>query len=238
MSEDNGSERSLLQRFPHLAPDDDLLKIVAWCEKLEGKIDTFGDSFNTWTRAILNQGELATAQNRLVIDLSSILQQTGQTNEALGETLLQFKTDLTQLQTEFKLLKDVINGREQVWTQSSDSITSISKDLSVNLKPQIEKIWKKLEKLDQSIGQSDNYKSLFDLIGQQNNDKTITVFGQIAKVNNRIEILTAERRIIRIALGLLAVLVLVQFFWLNWQINRVNKNVNTGLVQLQRLRGN
>lgn len=220
MSEENGLEGSIAQRFPHLAPDDDLLKIVAWCEKLEGKIDTFGDSFNVWTRAILNQGDLATQQNRLIGELSSTLMQTGKTNKELGETLTQFGTGLNQLQIEFSLLKDTIKQRELVWKRASDSITNINSELSTHLKPRIEKLSEKLESIQSAIGQPPEKTTLVSLIRLGNKN--------LATSNAEYQ---AERQVTRILFGVVIGLLLLVIFQLFW----VNNKVNSALLYLERI---
>jgi predicted RNase H-like nuclease (RuvC/YqgF family) len=80
---------------------------------------------------------LATQQNQLIVSQNLTLQETAKNNAALGQTLLQFKQGLTQLQQEFKTLKGTIEPHENSLTSWSDRSQSLSRkldDLSLKLK--------------------------------------------------------------------------------------------------------
>ena len=124
------AQKLLRQKFPHLPDDDPLIELAAWNASLEQKVDDFGSRLDVWTNAILKQTDLATQQNQLIVSQNLTLQETAKNNAALGQTLLQFKQGLTQLQQEFKTLKGTIEPHE-------NSLTSLSRkldDLSLKLK--------------------------------------------------------------------------------------------------------
>jgi len=131
------AQKLLLQKFPQLPDDDPLVEMAAWNALLEQKVDDFGSRINTWTNAILSQTELATQQNQLIVSQNLTLQKMTRSNEVLGQTLLQFKQDLTPLQQEFKTLKTVIDASGTSLKSLSDKSQSLSKkldDLSLKLK--------------------------------------------------------------------------------------------------------
>jgi DNA repair exonuclease SbcCD ATPase subunit len=124
------AQKLLLQKFPHLPEDDPLVELAAWNASLEQKVDDFGSRLDIWTNAILKQTDLATQQNQLIVSQNLTLQETAKNNAALGQTLLQFKQGLSQLQQEFKTLKGTIEPH-------GNSLTSLSRkldDLSLKLK--------------------------------------------------------------------------------------------------------
>lgn|GEM_PF-830651 len=131
------AQKLLLQKFPHLPDDDPLVELAAWNASLEQKVDDFGSRLDIWTNAILKQTDLATQQNQLIVSQNLTLQETAKNNAALGQTLLQFKQGLTQLQQEFKTLKGTIEPHGNSLTSLSDRSQSLSRkldDLSLKLK--------------------------------------------------------------------------------------------------------
>jgi uncharacterized protein YukE len=114
------AQKLLLQKFPNLPEDDPLIELAAWNASLEKKVDDFGDSLNTWTQAILKQTDLVSQQSQLIVSQNLILQKTGQTNESLGRTLLQWKQGSSELQKEFESLKDTISGQGDALKNLSD----------------------------------------------------------------------------------------------------------------------
>lgn len=146
----NGLPNALTQRFPHLAPDDDLLKIIAWCESLEAKVEEFGSHLDAWTTAILKQTDLATQQNQLIVSQNLTLQETAKSNAALGQTLIQFKQGLTQLQTEFKSLKDTIATHGTTLSSLNTQSQNLSNKLN-DLSPKLASLDDKISSLKTSL---------------------------------------------------------------------------------------
>jgi hypothetical protein len=123
------AQKLLLQKFPQLPDDDPLIELAAWNASLEQKVDDFGSRLDVWTNAILKQTDLATQQNQLIVSQNLTLQETAKNNAALGQSLLQFKQVLTQLQQEFKTLKSTISEHGNTLTNLSYESQSLSKKL-------------------------------------------------------------------------------------------------------------
>lgn len=159
----NGSlteaQRLLLQKFPDLPEDDPLVELAAWNASLEQKVDNFGSRLDLWTNAILKQTDLAIQQNQLIVSQNLTLQETAKNNTALGQTLLQFKQGLTQLQTEFKSLKGSIETHGISFTSLNEKSQNLSRkldDLALKLLP-LEKLTRLSSKVEE---QSDSIEKL------------------------------------------------------------------------------
>jgi hypothetical protein len=131
------AQKLLLQKFPQLPDDDPLIELAAWNALLEQKVDDFGSRLDVWTNAILKQTDLSTQQNQLIVSQNLTLQETAKNNAALGQTLLQFKQGLSQLQQEFTTLKTIIATHGTSLKSLSDQNQGLNRkldDLSLKLK--------------------------------------------------------------------------------------------------------
>jgi DNA repair exonuclease SbcCD ATPase subunit len=131
------AQKLLLQKFPQLPDDDPLIELAAWNASLEQKVDDFGSRLDVWTNAILKQTDLSTQQNQLIVSQNLTLQETAKNNAALGQTLLQFKQGLSQLQQEFTTLKTIIATHGTSLKSLSDQNQGLNRkldDLSLKLK--------------------------------------------------------------------------------------------------------
>ena len=169
MSQSNGSLGSLAKKFPHLAPDDDLLQIIAWCESLETEVRDFNNRLDVWTQAILAQTALSKDQNQLITDLGLSLAATATTNDALGQTLLQLKQEFKQLGQQFTALKSAIAAHGSILQRFKDSIGILEQKL-INLELQLDLLPKAQDIRDLTIeirvlkGNSKNFWSSFFLV--------------------------------------------------------------------------
>lgn len=217
------AQELLLQKFPNLPKDDPIVEMAAWNALLEKKLDDFGETLKTLTQATLKQAELLTNQNQLIASQNLTLQKMGESNEALGQSLIQWKQGFSELQSEFKLLKNAIAGHGS----TLQSLRVQNQDLS-----------KKLDDLNLKLKSLETLQTLNSKVDGLTTDlKTLTT-----SVSTLTKSLNSDRWFTRFTLVFLLLLILGQYWGLgNWgrslqsQIEQLNGNVNTALIRLKRL---
>jgi len=220
------ARKLFLEKFPHVEHDDPIAEMASWNALLEHKVDDFGNRLDTWTLAILKQTDLATQQNQLIVSQNLTLQETGKNNAALGKTLLQFKSTLSQLQQELKSLENTIETHRVASGSLNVSVQNVNKALNSQLKA----LEQKMDTLAEKINPLPQAKKVEEL-----NEK----------FDSLIEAWNAERWFIRAALVLLLLPSLAQVFLLGhetnqiqFQVDSVDKKVNSALRRLERIEKN